>query len=380
MHIGFLTSEYPLISSSSGGLGTSIKNLSTSLISNGIKVSVFIYSQSENKRFEKDGISFHLIKHKRYRFGGWYFYRKKIQNYLNKNVIKEEIDLLEAPDWTGITAFMNIICPVVIRLNGSDGYFCYLEKRNQKYKNYQLERIALKGADHIVSVSAFTAEITRKIFDLKLSIPIIPNGIDEKEFSPCQIKINKGQILYFGTIIRKKGVLELAFIFNEIIKKNPECTLLMVGRDVVDVVEKKSTYNIFSTLLDPIAAKKVNYISEVDYKEVKKYICSSEVVTLPSFAEALPMTWIEAMAMEKPLVTSDIGWAEEVMENGKTGFTENPKNHKAFAEKILCLLMDTDLSQKMGINARTRVKTTFSSGIVAKKNLVYYKEIVDNFS
>src|SRR5690606_6879438 len=130
MHIGFLTPEYPHPeSTSSGGLGTSIKNLATSLSAKNIKVSVFVYGQQKDIKFEENRIAFYFIKQKKYKFLGWYLYRKHLQFYLNEYIKREGIDLLEAPDWTGITAFIKITCPLVIRMNGSDAYFCYLEGR-----------------------------------------------------------------------------------------------------------------------------------------------------------------------------------------------------------------------------------------------------------
>ena len=372
MHIGFLTPEYPNISSS-GGLGTSIKNLAAGLVASGVKVTIFIYSQSENKRYVKDGINFHLIKHIQYRILGWYFYRKKIQFYLNDIIQKEDIDILEAPDWTGITALMNIECPVLIRLNGSDGYFCHLEKRKQKFKNYWFEKTALKSANSIVSVSKFTASVSKKLFNLKGEIPVIPNSIDPAQFLPSEKPVTKNQILYFGTIIRKKGVMELAKIFNEIIKDKPDCRLLMIGKDVVDIFEQESTVKLVFGQLDPQAKKNFTHFPEVQYSEIKEYILSSEVIVLPSFAEALPMTWLEAMSMKKPLVTSNIGWAGEVMIDGETGFTENPVNHSLFASKVLKILKDPILAEKMGRTARERIKKHFSNEVVAKANINFYK-------
>ena len=41
---------------------------------------------------------------------------------------------IEAPDWTGITAFMRLKAPLVIRFHGSDTYFCHLEKTASKNK------------------------------------------------------------------------------------------------------------------------------------------------------------------------------------------------------------------------------------------------------
>lgn len=376
MHIGFLTPEFPNISSSSGGLGTSIKNLSAALVARGINVSIFVYGHSENKKYKKDGISFHLIKQVKYRVLGWYLYRKRIEKYLKKIILEEKIDLIEAPDWTGITAFINLPCPIVIRLNGSDGYFCHLEKRKQKLKNYWFEKTALKSADSIVSVSQFTADVTKKIYRLRVQIPVIPNSIDSDHFSPTLKAENNFEILYFGTIIRKKGVIELAKIFNEIIKSKPGCKMLMIGKDVVDICEKESTLRLFFTQLDSEAKQNITYLPEVLYSEIKDYISSSTVIVLPSFAEALPMTWLEAMSMQKPLVTSNIGWAKEVMIDGETGFTEDPRNHSLFASKIIKILADPLLAENMGRAARNRIKKKFCADVVNKSNIKYYKTII----
>lgn len=377
MHIAFLTPEFPhSLTNSSGGLGTSIKNLANSLIAEGVEVSVFIYGQKHNMQLNENGIHFHFIKQKSYKLGGFYLYRKHLQHYINNAVEKSNVDLLEAPDWTGITAFMKMNCPLVIRLNGSDGYFCYLEERKQKFKNYFFERKALKNADAIVSVSDFTARVTKDIFNINKDIPVIYNSLDTNKFQPLDIPVIKNQLLYFGTIIRKKGVLELAHIFNEVINQKPESSLILIGKDVVDIFEGESTLKLLIKILSPKARLRLKHISEVSYENIGQYIGVSEVVLLPSFAEALPMTWLEAMAMEKAMVTSNIGWANEVMCNMRTGYTENPKNHKAFAAKIINLLDDVTLASSFAKEARIKVLSTFATDIISKKNIKFYEKLL----
>ena len=106
-------------------------------------------------------------------------------------------------------------------------------------------------------------------------------------------------------------------------------------------------------------------------------IATANVVVLPSFAEALPMTWLEAMAMEKALVTSDVGWAKEVMVNGLTGFTVDPKDHQEYAGKVLKLLNDPALALKMGKAAREQVVAKFSSEVVVGRNIGFYEGILE---
>jgi L-malate glycosyltransferase len=377
MHIAFLTPEYPhSICKSTGGLGTSIKNLAEALIGQRIEVSVIIYGQELDKEFEEDGIRFYIIKQRKYKVGGWYFYRKYIEFKINSLVSNYNIDLLEAPDWTGITAFMKLKCPLVIRLHGSDGYFCSLEGRKQKFKNHFFEKLALKNANRVISVSDFTGHRTMELFSLDKEYYVIPNSISIDSFTPSKRPPIDYRILYFGTLIRKKGVLELAQIFNEVLKKEPLAELVLIGKDVTDIFENKSTLEIFKSMLHTKALSNIYYLGTVDYSVIQEELSMASVVVLPSFAEALPMTWLEAMAMEKPLVTSNIGWANEVMIDGITGFTVDPMKYEFYADRIISLLNDRSLAINMGKEARKRVIQNFSASLIAGKNINFYKQTI----
>ena len=99
MHIAFLTPEFPHAKVvHAAGLGTSIKNLTTALVKNSVRVTIFVYGQKTNEIIVEGGITLHLIKDKKYKFFGWFFHRQHIQNYCNSVIKKEEIQLLEAPD------------------------------------------------------------------------------------------------------------------------------------------------------------------------------------------------------------------------------------------------------------------------------------------
>ena len=80
--------------------------------------------------------------------------------------------------------------------------------------------------------------------------------------------------------------------------------------------------------------------------------------------------------MGKALVTSNIGWAKELMVDGETGFTENPVNHNLYAEKIIKLLENVDLNKTFGTNAKKRIRSYFSQEIISKQNIEYFKSII----
>jgi glycosyltransferase involved in cell wall biosynthesis len=377
MKIAYLTPEYPHPQlGHSAGIGSSIKNLAQTLAEKGHKITVFVYSQSQDAVFNDGKIEIHAIAHRKYNIGGFYLYRKYLQKYINKVILEKGIQLIEAPDWTGITAFMKFQIPLVIRMHGTDAYFCQLEGRHQKWKNYWFEQLALKKADELVSVSQFTANQTAQLFNIKKHIEVIPNFIDTELFKSINKEIAPFQLLYFGTLIRKKGVLQLATIFNQVVEKEPRATLVLLGNDVVDIQEKKSTLSLFQERLSKVAKTKVKHLSSVPYKQIKEYIAAANVVVLPSLAEAFPMTWLEAMAMEKAMVTSDIGWAKELMVDGQTGYMVSPYQHRYFAEKIIRLLQDQQLTKEMGGNARQQIGNHFSKEIIGDKNIAYYLSIL----
>lgn len=375
MHIAFLTPEYPHSAiKHSAGIGTSIKNLSQALCDEGHEVTLFVYGQEEDAVFTEYGVHFHLIKQRTYLFGGFYFYRKYIAHYINRN--SAEIDLLEAVDWTGITAFCKFQIPHVIRLHGCDTYFCHLENRPQKKKNYLFEKWALQKATGITSVSAFTAATTKELFGLENEITVIPNLINLEDFRPVHSKSETTYILNFGSVIRKKGVIALAKAFNVLAAQLPDVQLKYLGKDVKDVWTGKMTSELIRQEIDTVHRHRVEFIDQVAYKEVSKYINAATVVCLPSYAEAFPMTWLEAMALAKPLVTSNIGWSPELMLQEHTGLTIDPDDTELFTDALRRMLEDREFARTCGVNARHYLESHFPKNKILNQNKAFYNKII----
>ena len=122
MKIAFLTPEYPHPKTgNSGGIGTSIKNLAIGLLAQGISVRILLYGQKEDCFFDDNGVCIQQIKNVKFKGLSWFLTRKKIEKIINQLYLDNEIDLVEAPDWTGITSFIHPEkCPVIIRIHGSD--------------------------------------------------------------------------------------------------------------------------------------------------------------------------------------------------------------------------------------------------------------------
>lgn len=381
MHIAFLTPEYPHFKTlPSGGLGTSVKNLASTLIAEEIKVTVFVYGQKNQEIIKEGNVEIHLIKNKNYKFLRWFFYRKYIEEYCNLIIKKESIDLLEAADWTGITAFMNFKIPIVIRFHGSDTYFCHLENRKQKLKNFWFEKLAIAKAEAFISPTKFAGEISKKLFRIQgKEIKTIHNGVNLQDFeNATPQEFDKNLILYLGTLIRKKGVLELAEIFRKVRNDIPEAKLVLIGADSFDIkTGSKSTWELVQNLFDEDDLKNVHYLGKIPYNEIQSYIKKANVCVFPTFAETLGMVTIESMAMQKAVVNSNIGWAQELIVDEESGYLVHPSNHDLYSNRIIQLLKNNSLCQEIGKQARIRVESKFDSNKLAQENKEFYRKIIN---
>jgi len=372
LHIGFLTSEYPPLNS--GGIGTSISNLGRALVKQGHRVSVLGWGKKTE--FNDQGVEVRFLPSSTIPKMGWFLNRFAVAREINRMVREEHLDILEVPDWCGLSAGMRINCPVVIRCHGSDSYFGKLQSYKPRWSVFIAEKWALQSADAITSVSQFTANLTQSIFCLKSPIEIIPNGIDPNQYPVTPGEVEEGLILYFGSIVRKKGVLDLAKIFSMTIERLPQARLLIVGRDTVDKITGQSTWRLMKSAMTEQALIHTQYIGPQPHNQIQKWINKSTVCVFPSYAEAFPVSWLEAMASGKALVASEIGWGPEVIQDGVSGLLINPVNHDEFANAIIRLLTHRAYRDQLGIAARLRVEELFSSDRVAAKNIEWYQKVI----
>ncbi|GAA3779752.1 glycosyltransferase family 4 protein [Flavobacterium ginsengiterrae] len=380
LHLGYLVSHYPHKAfGHDGGIGTSVYTLVEKLRQSNITVSVFVYGQKQDFLIEEKNLTIYSIQDSNVKFFKFYFNRKKIEKFVTSIILQKKIQCLEVPDWTGITAFMNFKIPVIIRLHGSDAYFCYLENRKQKFKNFWFEKLALKNAKAYIAPTNFAGEVSKKIFKIReKKITTIYSGLDLQNFkNDSPLIFEKGLILYVGTLIRKKGVLELPIIFNKVRKEYPDAKLVLIGSDAHDIkTNSVSTWKLMQDKFIDNDLKQVSYLGKLPYVEVQEYIKKANVCVFPTFAETLGMVTIESMAMQKAVVNSNIGWSQELIIDGKSGFLVHPENHDLYAERIIQLLRDNLLCSKIGEQALLRTKEKFDINKLVNDNIALYKHII----
>jgi glycosyltransferase involved in cell wall biosynthesis len=106
----------------------------------------------------------------------------------------------------------------------------------------------------------------------------------------------------------------------------------------------------------------------------------ASVVCLTSEAEALPMSVLEAMALERPVVATDVGGTGEAVLDGETGFLVAPGDSAAVAGALTALAEDPDRARAMGAAGRRRQRERFSGEAMVDRYVAAFEEIVGRAS
>lgn len=101
-----------------------------------------------------------------------------------------------------------------------------------------------------------------------------------------------------------------------------------------------------------------------------------DVFVLPSLEEALGTSILEAMAMERPVVATNVGGIPEVVRDGETGFLVPPMDPKALARGIIRVLEDKDIASDMGRKGRALVERHFTLELMVERTHELYENLI----
>ncbi|MDD5596365.1 MAG: glycosyltransferase family 4 protein [Victivallaceae bacterium] len=111
--------------------------------------------------------------------------------------------------------------------------------------------------------------------------------------------------------------------------------------------------------------------------DIPAFLKSADIFVFTSISESGPMAVWEAMAMSKPVVSTDVGAVSENMENGESGFIVPVKDPAALCEKVEILLKNPALGKEMGKRARAAVREKLDISITAGKYASFYRQILN---
>jgi len=108
--------------------------------------------------------------------------------------------------------------------------------------------------------------------------------------------------------------------------------------------------------------------------DVPSLLRAMDVFVLPSLSEGLPLSILEALALQKAVVATNVGGIPEIVQNGVTGFLVPPKDLEALAEKIILLLRDPQKAADIGRAGRAKVEEGFRLGQMVGQYQALYED------
>lgn len=110
--------------------------------------------------------------------------------------------------------------------------------------------------------------------------------------------------------------------------------------------------------------------------DVKDLISIMDIIVFSSLSEGIPYTLLEAMALNKPVIATNVGGLGEVISNGKNGLLVNSKDEKDIAEKCLYLLENKNIVEYLGEEAKKTVIDYFSVDRMKDETVRVYEEVI----
>lgn len=257
----------------------------------------------------------------------------------------------------------------------------YLHYRNPvlRYLLILQERHFARTTDAVIFVSDADAAAGRRYRLVpEAKMKVIKNGVDFSAV-PDPLKIrpaldNLKDSLHLsspvvGTVARlhrQKGIVYLLGAAAEILRRYPEATIVVAGGGPEE-----------TRLRELVAASRPEgrVLLLGERRDAREVMALFDVFVLPSLWEGLPLALLEAAALGKAIVATDIDGVREVLEDGKTGLLVPPKDPGALAAAVLRLIEDKGLALKLGAAAKATIPPRFMLGRMIEGVDLLYNEL-----
>lgn len=180
-------------------------------------------------------------------------------------------------------------------------------------------------------------------------------GVDLNKFKYNPVPPNQPvTFIFIARLLKEKGVYEYLQASAEVKRKFPDTKFYILGG-----FEEQNPFSLKRAELDDyLLSDIVNYPGHVD--NVSDYLTGSSVFVLPSFyREGVPRSIQEAMAIGRPIITTDVPGCRETVSDGVNGFLIPPFNSDILAKKMMELIENPSLINKMGRESRQIAELKF---------------------
>ena len=180
---------------------------------------------------------------------------------------------------------------------------------------------------------------------------IIPNGVNIQDFRTSQsqdecrdilgLPLDKRIILFLGSLTPRKGPEILLSAMKSVQREHPDAHLVLSGNGYLEE-------NLIETTIKSRLAECVLFTGYIPENLKSLYYRAADIFVLPSFSEAFPLTLLEAGASGLPIVATDVGGISDILHDGINGFMVKTGDPEDLTEKILTLLGDDKLRERLG--------------------------------
>ncbi|MEX0616498.1 MAG: glycosyltransferase family 4 protein [Candidatus Woykebacteria bacterium] len=260
--------------------------------------------------------------------------------------------------------------PTVVSTWGTD-------VRTNNFVRAYLKKRALGRADYVTATSKVLKKQTENLIEGKKTIEVVPFGVDLKEFDPEKIKSGKDQnyiVIGFVKWLKKiYGPEILLDIFLDLNKEFNNLKLVFGGdgeeeEKLKEIVKKNKLQ------------EKVVFLGRITIDKVSEVLSSFDIFVMPTqVPESFGVSALEASAMELPVIASNIGGIPEIVKDKETGLLFNPGDKEDLKGKIIRLIKDEKLREKLGNNGRRFVAENYSWDKSTKKMEEIYQKVLANY-
>ena len=230
-------------------------------------------------------------------------------------------------------------------------------------------------ADHVLTVSNAAREYMTDIDGIKRGdIEVVYLGFDFERLSPNEenrtrvrdkfgIGSDEFTIGYVGNLINGKGHVQLIEAFEAIAAEIPNARLFFVGRGQLAEVEAAA---------GKLASGKIIFAGW--RTDVPACLKAMDLFVQPSLSEAFSQVLIEAMGAGLPVIATDVGGANEVIESGVNGILIEPDDTEAIRREVVGLYRDRDRRKKMAEAGMRSVRERFTAEQMVERQYALYRD------
>ncbi|MFN3577966.1 MAG: glycosyltransferase family 4 protein [Tabrizicola sp.] len=179
-------------------------------------------------------------------------------------------------------------------------------------------------------------------------IAIVHCGVDPALYRRSVPAFGK-RVAFVGRLDPVKGALLLIEAMAKVLKAHPDATLTLAGDGPARAPAEARAAELG-------IAGSVRFAGFMTQPQVAELLSTSDMLVLPSFAEGLPVVYMEALASRIPVVASRVAGVPELVQDGVTGFTVPPGDVDTLADRMMRLMADPELAARMGEAGRLAVE------------------------